>query len=217
MTHSDSTKTLWGAIYNVQSKIAHVRTDSRNPHFNSTFASLEAVLDALKPLWIAEGLSATQELVLVDLRTTVKTTVFHHSSETMAVFYHTADNPKHDLNGCGGSFTYGRRMALKGIFGLAEVDDDGAYGSGLDKKVQAKKEASKTDSQASADPGDYIIPFGKFKDQTVRDADAHKLKDWVTWIRSQAESKKQPLSGAWLKTVTTVEAFFEQEAKKGKS
>ena len=53
---SESVKALAKAILAVQGAVAGVTRDSTNPHFKSRYASLEAVVAAIRPPCLGQGI-----------------------------------------------------------------------------------------------------------------------------------------------------------------
>jgi len=49
ITHSENITNLMGAMLKVQGAVDGVRKDSKNPHFRSSYASLESVVDTIRP------------------------------------------------------------------------------------------------------------------------------------------------------------------------
>lgn len=120
-------KNIGSAFLAAQHAIKNPHLDATNPHFGNTFASLGAVIDAIKPAANANGLAITQEPCALDsgepgLRTRVifgETGEFYES--TMPLFLAKKDSQAH-----GSAITYARRYALAAIFGVVgEPDDDG--------------------------------------------------------------------------------------------
>ena len=106
-------------------QVQNVRKDSRNDHFGNSYASLENVLDAVKPILAAQNLVLIQESVSDENGVGVHTYVMDEAGERIDFDALTLPLSKADPQGAGSALTYARRYSLKSIFGLAEVDDDG--------------------------------------------------------------------------------------------
>ncbi len=123
---SEQTKNISLGLFMVQSRVQAVRKDSKNPHFKSNYASLEAVMDAVKPALNDNRLFLTQGLGnIVDGSLEVTTRITH--SETGEWVESTMHVPlqKRDPQGVGSAATYGCRYSLMAILGLPSTDDDG--------------------------------------------------------------------------------------------
>jgi len=124
MRQSDSIAKLAGALVQAHAAVANALKDSTNPHFNSRFASLNAVLEAVKPVYAAHGLAIVQMPGLQDGHATVETLVLHESGEWISGLA-GAPLPKADPQGVGSAITYLRRYALAAMAGIGQEDDDG--------------------------------------------------------------------------------------------
>lgn len=124
MEHSESIAKLAAALVKAQAELQHAIKDSKNPHFKSTFASLNSVLDTIKPVYAAHGLAVTQWPGFKEGHATVTTMLVHESGEWMR---HEAGSPlqKNDPQGVGSALTYLRRYGLAAVAGIGQEDDDG--------------------------------------------------------------------------------------------
>ena len=102
-----------------------VKKDSTNPHFKSGYASLEAVLDVILPACHEQGLVPLQEIIATDTGIAVKTTIIHDSGDVLELMPCPIPVDKNTAQGVVSASTYGRRVSLMAIFGLAPSDDDG--------------------------------------------------------------------------------------------
>ena len=59
-------KTLVEALTKAQSQMSHADLDETNPQFNSKFASLKSVIDAVKPALNKEGVWFVQKSLPID-------------------------------------------------------------------------------------------------------------------------------------------------------
>lgn len=153
------------AINQIQKKVRNATTDSNNPHYRSTYASLESVLDLLRPMWAEAGLAVTQDVFEGSLRTRV----VHAESGDSFDFCYRMINAKGDLHGEGAAFTYSRRQALKGIFGIAEEDDDGNRAT--NQPAQQKSPPPKT-NQPPPQLTNHAKPGGKISEAQFKRAQA---------------------------------------------
>jgi hypothetical protein len=121
MEKSDSIKEIAKALLAFQSEVENVKKDGNNPYFKSKYATLENILDTIKPTLAKCGLSFSQ-FPDGDGLTTI---LMHTSGEFLKA------NTKMTLRdqtpqGQGSAITYMRRYALSAVLGIAtEEDDDG--------------------------------------------------------------------------------------------
>lgn len=144
MEHENN-NSLWKALLATQKELEHATKDSKNPHLKNRYASLNSVLDTIKPVANKNGLVITQLVMalpqdrfpgMVGLQTKVV-----HAESGMAI----EDNqsipmPKSDPQGLGSAVTYARRYGLVSMFGIGSEDDDGNAASvpvaGLNQKEE---------------------------------------------------------------------------------
>lgn len=132
---SETIDKLAKALMAFQTKVGKVTKDATNPFFKSKYASLEAVIDAIK------GPLADAKLSYVQLPTgenQLVTILMHESGEFMESTIKMT--PKtNDPQGQGSAITYMRRYALSAMLGLAtEDDDDGNSATGNKTTAPAK-------------------------------------------------------------------------------
>lgn len=114
-------KAFNSALAAFQAEVNAAKRDGKNPHFRTSYATLASVLEAVKPA-CRHGLSHTQickregdQLLLV---TTLRHREGHEVSSELPLAL-TGDWQKF-----GSAYTYARRYALMGIYGIAASDDD---------------------------------------------------------------------------------------------
>lgn len=133
-TTSSEVKNLFQAFHKAQSSLRAVHKDARNPFFESSYATLENVIDTAKPELMENGLSFTQAPgSLTDNAITVTTMIMHTSGEWMKSDF---DMPitKRDPQSTGSAITYACRYALMAILGLPATDDDAESTSNREDK-----------------------------------------------------------------------------------
>lgn len=136
--------------------------DSTNPHFNNQYASLAAVLDAVRKPLADHGLALYQSATTtVDEggkpMVVVQSMLIHESGQ-----YIESELPmpiaQNTPQGIGSAITYGRRYAAMAICGIApDDDDDGAGASGTTetprKAPQAQRNGAPTQHRNGATNG----------------------------------------------------------------
>lgn len=160
-SQSDSVKALAKALCSAQSKMEAVHKDSRNPFFNSNYATLAQCWAAAREPLAQSGLSVTQTVYGDQNSIVLKTLLIHESGEWIR-----SDLPlilsKRDMQGLGSALTYARRYGLCAIIGLAQEDDDG---NDLVQNQGFKPLPKKTvpTKQRIAVPGDYSPSSAQLK------------------------------------------------------
>jgi ERF superfamily. len=189
------TTKLYKAILSAQKSFGAVVKNSTNPMFKSKYASLEAVLDAVRQPLLDAGLLLLQPTFDNGERdekgaprcACIKTVIIHaESGESMEVIT-TIPVSKSDAQGYGSALTYARRYALMGILGLAPEDDDGNAAVKTPVTQQRSNSGSRT-QQATMD--------SKPKKPTVEDAlkrvqemEPSKLEFATKWVEANFTGK----------------------------
>ena len=113
------------AFVAAQAEIGGVEKDSKNPAFKSRYASLEAVIDAAKPVLIKHKLAFLQMPgALTEHGLSVTTMILHESGQHISSTL-TVPLAKRDPQGAGSAITYACRYSLMAMLGMPPVDDDG--------------------------------------------------------------------------------------------
>lgn len=125
MKTSDTITKIADALVKAQAAMKPAIKDSRNPHFNSRYADLASVWDAIREPLTSNGLSVVQMVGSNELeKTTLTTRVTHVSGEWIESTWQIPVG-KQDPQGLGSAISYARRYALASAVGVVQDDDDG--------------------------------------------------------------------------------------------
>ena len=122
--HSENINEISTALSKLQSQINHAEKDGNNPHFKSSFASLNSHWEACRELLGKNGLCVTQLVSIVDQKR-ILVTILSHSSGQWFKSYYPLIPSKDDPQAMGSCVTYARRYMLSAIIGTTAADDDG--------------------------------------------------------------------------------------------
>jgi len=125
MRTSDTITKIAPALIKAQKQITFAAKDAKNPHYNSKYANLESVIEAVKLPLNDNGIFFTQTFSPSEVGyLNLTTRLIHESGEYIE---DTMNIPlqKNDAQGYGSAATYARRYALSSITGLFQADDDG--------------------------------------------------------------------------------------------
>lgn len=111
-------------LLQLQKKLGQVKKDGNNPHFNSSYATLNAVRQELIPKANELGCAILQPTVTMDGKDYVKNMIIHESGEYCASLTRVI-NAKGDSQGYGSGVTYARRYGLMALVNMGSEDDDG--------------------------------------------------------------------------------------------
>lgn len=172
-------KSIIASFIKAQAQIQNAVKDAKNPHFKNNYATLESVLDAVKPVANANGLAIIQVNGRDEKGDYVETILAHETGEmlTSKCYLHFS---KQDMQGLGSAITYARRYSLAAMFSITQEDDDGNTANSLPRMdVQPIK-------RTSADLGDYIIPIGKdIKGKRLKDAKREEIEGLLKWLEGK--------------------------------
>lgn len=168
MNLEHSTPELFAALAKMQGEVENATKGSVNPHFRSKYADLAEVLNTVRPVLAANGLSVIQSPSFDGGICHVTTTIAHsgggYVSGTMSCV-----PAKQDGQGIGAATTYLRRYSLAAVCGVAQEDDDGntaAHSKPVTRaKISDEQAASIRDSleSLSIDEGAFLKHYGVTK------------------------------------------------------
>lgn len=124
MNKSESIGNLATALAQFQGEIKNPSNNSDNPFFKSKYASLDTVLNTVRPILSKYGLSIIQAPSGDGEHIIVATTLLHSSGEWMEFPNLVLKADKATAQGAGSAITYARRYALSAILGISSEDDD---------------------------------------------------------------------------------------------
>lgn len=127
--------TINAALVAALSELTNLAKDKVNPHFKSRFTSLDAILDATRPVLAKHGLALSQEPVFEDGMAGVVTRIIHVSGESREskLILPLRDQ---SAQGVGSAISYARRYSAAAVLGIAsDEDDDGQQASTPTKAV----------------------------------------------------------------------------------
>ena len=177
------------ALLKAQMAITFASKDAKNPHFKSTYADLESVIDAIKPALNQNGIMFIQSFSPSETGKLNLTTRLIHESGEWIEDELTMPLQKNDAQGYGSAATYSRRYALAAITGLYQADDDGTEAV---KPQPVKKEPLLSVDQLTAirDAAneakltvDAICKTAKVKD--LSEIQSARFDNLINWINSQ--------------------------------
>ena len=124
MNTSPSIEKIAPAVLAAQRQIGGVAKDSTNPHYRSGYASLGAVIHAVKFALNEQGISVLQPIGRDELGDYVETILLHESGEYMADKIRLVCAKQNDPQAAGSAQSYARRYGLQAFLTLPTADDD---------------------------------------------------------------------------------------------
>lgn len=126
--------TLHSAMARAFADIEAATKDAENPAFKaggkaSKYANLGAIIAAVKPALVQNGLWVTQRCQPAEDGVSVETVLHHKSGQDMSLGTLYVPANKRDPQGFGSALTYARRYAFQTAFVVPTEDDDGNAGT----------------------------------------------------------------------------------------
>ena len=186
------------AFLKAQSEMHHAKLDSRNPHFKSEYASLESVLDAIKPALNRHGLILIEKVCSLNEKLFVNTQIIHETGEMIeAMTPILSERPGPQALGSG--ISYARRYGLEALCAIGSRDDDAESAEKpRPALVEQPKEKPKPKPKANVpgsdlvslkSAGEYVMKFGKSKGKTLTQMGAGDVSGMIGFIKNKADAK----------------------------
>jgi hypothetical protein len=191
MKQSESITKLATALAAVQSKLEPVAKDATNPHFKNKYASLDAIMEAVRPLLAVNGLSIVQggggPVSNVEGTVTgvsVETMLVHASGEYLSATI-TLPLDKGTAQAVGSAISYGRRYGVSALLALSTDDDDGNAASAPRQAARraesARPAAAASNGAQRGTPQSRPMPIGKSKGKPLGEIDTDDLFGAAEW------------------------------------
>ena len=131
-----------------QSEFPKLQKDGENPHFRSSFITLDNLLDKVLPVLNKNGLSLVQSVTSVDGTPALLTSVSdgENAVESTMLLMMKSNDPQ----GQGSAITYARRYSLMALLGLAAGEDDDGNAANAAENQRQEYERQKTSPMALA-------------------------------------------------------------------
>ena len=108
-------------------ELDNVKANKVNPGFKNRYVSLDALLDAIKPVLLSHNLALIQTLVSEEGKVGINTAFLHASGERFDFGRLMVKAEGLDAQKIGGAITYIRRQSIQTACGISvDLDDDGA-------------------------------------------------------------------------------------------
>lgn len=135
---SDSIVNLAKALVAFNLEVKIIEKDAKNPHFKNDYATLDTIINEVRPLLAKHGLVVMQFPGGDGEHYTLRTMLMHESGEWIESEPLTMKPVKNDPQGIGSCTTYARRYSLSAMLSLnTGEDDDGEQASRTNTPLQA--------------------------------------------------------------------------------
>lgn len=131
---------IYKALSKAQQAFPAIPRDGKNPHFKSTYTTLDTLLRTTRESLCTQGLAVSHIFEEVDGKRVLVTRLVHESGEVMESRLRLPDTE--NMQHLGSAITYARRYSLAALLGVSSDDDDdgqAASPSGNPYKDRAKQ------------------------------------------------------------------------------
>ncbi|QDX91102.1 recombinase (plasmid) [Brevibacillus laterosporus] len=124
MNSSDSIKSIAEALANFNAEVSKVAKDANNPFFKNTYATLDQIIDEVRPILQKNGLSILQLPGGDGEKVALRTLLIHQSGEWIESEPLSMKPVKNDPQSVGSAITYARRYSMAAFLSLNTGEDD---------------------------------------------------------------------------------------------
>lgn len=142
MQQSEQVSELFGAMAKAQAAIRNPAKNTKNTYYKNEYADLTSVLNAIRPVAAANGLSFVQSVDMIDDRVTIQSQVSHSSGEWIrcSAMIPLPEDSKNVCQDIGIISTYIRRYQAQSMWCINAEDD-------TDAQTLTKPEVNKQDDR----------------------------------------------------------------------
>lgn len=168
MNTSPTITKLAEALAKAQAELKTITKDRVNPHFRNRYATLDAIMEGIRPTLAKHGLSVIQGASDTATAFVVETMLLHSSGEYISNTV-PMTLTKSDAQGVGSGITYGRRYGVSALLGLATDEDDDGNEAAKPAK-QEPKPAPKAEPKSETPKPERVKPSESDKGVTMEEA-----------------------------------------------
>lgn len=217
MNRSESIAKLAKSLVLFNSEVNKIAKDADNPFFKNNYATLDTIIDEIRPILSKHGLSIMQIPSGDGQNVTLKTLLLHESGEWLESDELTMKPVKNDPQAVGSCITYARRYSLAAFLSLNTGEDDDGNGATYGKdKPKPKGNSGQTPNKSQGSGGNgkasekqmkmihakiaHISALTKTEKQTIEDTLKGNIgTDNLSEISSQVASKAIEVLMGWEK------------------
>ncbi|MBD5797053.1 recombinase [Bacillus pseudomycoides] len=211
MNRSETIAELAKSLVKFNLEVNKIAKDADNPFFKNNYATLDTIIDEIRPILSKHGLSIMQIPSGDGQNVTLKTLLLHESGEWLESDELTMKPVKNDPQAVGSCITYARRYSLAAFLSLnTGEDDDGnsaTYGKGNKPNQRSNSGQAPNKPQGNGNSGGngkasekqmkminakiaHVAVISKAEKQTIEDTLKSKIgADSLTDISPQIASK----------------------------
>lgn len=191
------------ALSKAQAKIMGASKDGNNPHFNSSFATLASVMDAIREPLSENELSLIQPTCLVGENLYIKTIIMHSSGESLEGIYPVICKDWNNPQAVGSGMSYSRRYSVTAMLCIPQLDDDGNGATGPSQSNH------QPESKISGDPAEYEIKMGTHKGKRLKEFTLEQLHKLAKYYVDAAAKQNKDVTGPAREFLDNLNAYVD--------
>ncbi|PHE80137.1 ERF family protein [Bacillus wiedmannii] len=217
MNRSETIAELAKSLVKFNLEVNKIAKDADNPFFKNNYATLDTIIDEIRPILSKHGLSIMQIPSGDGQNVTLKTLLLHESGEWLESDELTMKPVKNDPQAVGSCITYARRYSLAAFLSLNTGEDDDGNGATYGKdKPKPKGNSGQAPSKPQGSGGNgkasekqmkmihakiaHISAISKTDKHTIEDTLKGNIgTDNLSEISSQVASKAIEVLMGWEK------------------
>lgn len=149
MNRSETISSIAKALNGFNSEVSKISKDSANPFHKNNYASLDNIIDEVRPILTKHGLNVMQFPKSDGQTVSVTTYLLHDSGEWIESEPLSMKPAKTDPQGIGSCITYARRYSLQAFLSLNTGEDDDGNGASNAKPKNENKSQKQNGQQQS--------------------------------------------------------------------
>ncbi|WP_242298582.1 ERF family protein [Bacillus cereus group sp. BfR-BA-01424] len=190
MNKSETITELAKALVKFNSEVNKIAKDADNPFFKNNYATLDTIIDEIRPILSKHGLSIMQIPSGDGQNVTLKTLLLHESGEWLESDELTMKPVKNDPQAVGSCITYARRYSLAAFLSLNTGEDDDGNGATYGKdKPKPKGNSGQTPGKPQGSGGN-----GKASEKQMKMIHA-KIAHVATLTQTDKQTVEDTLKG----------------------
>jgi hypothetical protein len=206
---SDSIINLAVALTKFNGEVHSIAKDAKNPHFKNNYATLDNIVEEIRPILQKHGLSVLQIPGGDGENVIMKTMLLHESGEWLESEPLVMRPVKNDPQGMGSCITYARRYSLCSMLSLSTgIDDDGNAAS---QPAQPAQKPAYSQSQHNPPPTSQEQPKAAYNAPHSFKRDAYRLREEQHMDWNELQRVAERVLGRKLGKVTQLQDEKEWE------
>lgn len=196
MNTSEQINEIAKALAEFNKEITRISKDASNPFHKNQYATLDNILDTIRPILSKNGLSIMQ-LPSGDGQTIeMRTLLIHTSGQFIESPIMTMRATKNDAQALGSLITYAKRYQIGAILGLStgDVDDDGNSASQIGVVQETINRANQNVSQNHRiNISEEDLPFGTEETKLLSAKQLNMIKGKLNGLMQKHNTSREKL------------------------